>query len=246
MLQRVITASGQTLVWGEAGGAIDRLADASACYDQMLGPGDRRFKHGFGGNGAKEYQDFMTAGADGFNQWIACMNPPAEMFARSFREFLEATYARAATELGYGNWGIKEVQSGQQAARFLRTLYPEALFIFLVRNPVACLTSIKRHNWLDRPDDPQALEYYAAHWLRLAHDFRQMDFGILVKYEDLVSSPATQKQLGAYLGMDALADRFKEVNRADWKSMNNATLGFWETRRLLGVVRQEMQHHGYE
>jgi Sulfotransferase family len=246
MLQRLITATGSVLVWGEAGGALDRLADAYACYEQMLGPGGHRFKHGFGGNGAKEYQDFVAADRKGFNEWIACMNPPAATFAQSFRDFLQAVYARQANELGYGNWGIKEVQSGQEAAHFLHTLFPDALFIFLVRHPVACLTSIKRHDWLDRPNDPKALEYYASHWVRLAGEFRQMDFGKLVKYEDLVSSPETQKQLGAYLGLHTLADCFKEVNRADWKSLNNAALSFWERRRLLRIVREEMRHHGYE
>jgi hypothetical protein len=245
MLQRLITATGSVLVWGEAGGAIDRLADASACYEQMLGPGGQRFKHGFGGNGAKEYQAFVASGREGFNKWIACMNPPAETFMQAFRAFLETVYARQAAELGYANWGIKEVQSGREAADFLHALYPDARFIFLVRHPVACLTSIKRHDWLDRPKDPKALEYYASHWARLAGDFRQMDFGQLVKYEDLVSSPETQARLGAYLGLDALPGRFKEVNRADWKNLNDAALSFWEKRRLLRIVGEEMRHHGY-
>jgi hypothetical protein len=246
MLQRIITASGKSLVWGEAGGALDRLADAFACYEQMLGPGGQRFKHGFGGNGTKEYLDFKAAGKDGFNKWIACMNPPLDTFTESFRQFIEGIYARQAAELGYEGWGVKEVQSGQEAAHFLRALYPDALFIFLVRHPVACLTSIKRHNWLDHPKDPKALEYYANHWVRLANDFRQVDFGKLVKYEDLVSSPETQEQLGAYLGISDLPRRFKEANRADWKSMNDAALDFWEKRRLLRIVRGEMQHYGYE
>jgi hypothetical protein len=174
------------------------------------------------------------------------MNPPVDTFTRSFRGFLEAIFACQASELGYDGWGIKEVQSGHEAAHFLRMLYPEALFIFLVRHPVACMTSIKRHNWLDRPNDPKALEYYANHWVRLANDFRQMGFGKLVKYEDLISSPETQEQLGVYLGISAFPGRFKEVNRADWKSINNAALSYWEKRRLLRIVREEMQHHGYE
>jgi len=245
MLQRLITATGSALVWGEAGGALDRLADAYACYEQMLGPGGHRFKHGFGGNGAKEYEDFRAAGKDGFNKWIACMNPPSETFAHSFRAFLEHAYARPAAELGYGCWGIKEVQSGLEAARFLQWLYPHARFIFLVRHPFDCLTSIKRRNWLDRPGDAHALEYYGRHWSRLAGEFRQAGFGQLIKYEDLVSSPEAQEKLGGYIGISELAGRFKQVNRADWKSHHDQALGFWEKRRLSRIVGDEMRHYGY-
>ena len=195
MLQRVITATGQALIWGEAGGAVDRLADAYACYEQMLGPGERRFKHGFGGNGATEYAEFKAAGKEGFNKWIACMNPPAETFVPSFRSFLDSTYASATLALGYSRWGIKEVQSRIEAAHFLRLLYPDAKFIFLVRHPFSCLTSIKQRNWLDRPEDQQALEHYGRHWLRLASEFRQSGFGQLVKYEDLVLSPQCRRNL---------------------------------------------------
>lgn len=246
MLQRLITATGSALVWGEAGGALDRLADAWACYEQMLGPGGQRFKHGFGGNGAKEYEDFKAAGKDGFNKWIACMNPHTETFMRAFREFLENVYARPAAELGYGSWGIKEVQSGIEAARFLRQLYPEARFVFLVRHPVDCITSIKRRNWMDRPDDPRALDYYAGHWARLAGEFRQAGFGQLVKYEDLVTSPEVQERLGGYLGIPELAAHFKQVNRADWKSHHDEGLTFWERRRLSRIVGAEMRRYGYE
>ena len=246
MLQRVITATGQALIWGEAGGAVDRLADAYACYEQMLGPGERRFKHGFGGNGATEYAEFKAAGKEGFNKWIACMNPPAETFVPSFRSFLDSTYASATLALGYSRWGIKEVQSRIEAAHFLRLLYPDAKFIFLVRHPFSCLTSIKQRNWLDRPEDQQALEHYGRHWLRLASEFRQSGFGQLVKYEDLVLSPAVQEELGAYIGISGLAVCFKEVNRADWKSNHDQALSFWEKRRLSRIVGQEMRRHGYE
>jgi hypothetical protein len=246
MLQRVITATGRGLVWGEAGGALDRLADAFACYEQMLGPGGQRFKHGFGGNGASEFEAFRAAGDEGVNKWIACMNPPMPTFLLSFRALLEGIYARTAAELGYGGWGIKEVQSGIDAARFLRMLFPDARFVFLVRHPIACLTSIKRRNWLDRPGDPRALEYYAGHWSRLAGEFRQASFGKLVKYEDLVSSPATQEELGAYLGYDELRGRFGEVNRADWESHHDEALTFVEKRRLLRIAQAEMRRYGYE
>lgn len=245
MLQRVITASGQTLVWGEAGGALDRLADLMTCYDQMLGPGNKRFKHGFGGNGAEEFSKFKSAGPNGVHDWIACMNPPLETFAAAARDFLDAVYARPAEILGYQNWGVKEVQSDIETASFLRLLYPKARFVFLVRNPISCLNSIKRHNWMDRPKDPKALEYYALHWLRLSQGFSQADFGLHIKYEDIVSSKEHQKELGAYLELDSLPNHFGEARHVDWAGMNNNTLSYWEKRRLLRIVGDEMKLYNY-
>ena len=245
MLQRVITSSGQILVWGEAGGALDRLTDLMSCYEQMLGPGNKHYKHGFGGNGAQEYSKFKAAGPNGVHDWIACMNPPVEMFTTAIRDFLNSVYARPAADLGYTNWGVKEVQSDGETANFLRLLYPEAYFVFLVRNPISCLNSIKRHNWMDRPQDPKALEFYAEHWLRLSRGFRQVDFGMQVRYEDLVSSKESQEQLGAYLGIDSLPQLFEQARHVDWPGTNSDVLSYWEKRRLLGLVGEEMQRHGY-
>lgn len=246
MLQRVITASGQVLVWGEAGGALDRLADALACYEQMLGPGGTRFKHGFGGNGSQEYEDFVAAGNEGVHKWIACMNAPRGLFIGAMRKFFNAVYEEPALKLGYAAWGVKEVQSGLDAASFLRELYPEGRFVFLVRSPIACLTSIKRHDWLDRPNDPHALEHYAGHWVRLAREFRKADFGMLVRYEDLVSSRESQNKLAAYLEIDSLTQQFSESRHVDWQKSHNEALSFFERRRLARLVQHEVKEHGYD
>lgn len=246
MLQRMITACGTTLVWGEAGGALDRIAEAFSSYEQMLGPGGQHYKFGFGGNGARQYEEFISADNEGYNKWIASMNPPKGTFINSFRLFLETAYAHPARELGYENWGIKEVQSGLESARFLKMLYPRAKFVFLVRHPFACLTSIKRREWLDRPNDARALEFYAEHWTRLAREFRQAEFGQLVKYEELITSAAVQERLGKYLDCEALNRNFKKLSRADWASHNEKSLNFMEKRRLMRIARDEMQKYDYE
>ena len=246
MLQRLITASSESLIWGEAGGALDQMADAFQCYEQMLGPGGQRYKFGFGGNGAQQFQEFNVPDKQGFNKWIACMNPPVDIFFQSFYQFFESVYASPAEKLGFTSWGVKEVQSGLETARFLRKLYPSAKFVFLVRNPFACLTSIKRRNWMDRPQDPRALEYFGGHWARLAGEFRSADFGRLVKYEELVATPEVQDSLGNYLGCVELALHFNKLSRADWDSQNDNALSFWEKRRLSRIVRVEMMHYGYD
>ena len=93
---------------GEAGGALDQIADAYACYEQMLEPGGQRFEYGFGGNGVAEFEAFKAAGDESIKKWIACMNTEISAFLASFRAFVDGVYARAVSELGYSGWGIKK------------------------------------------------------------------------------------------------------------------------------------------
>lgn len=245
LVQRLVTSTGQILVWGEVGGALNSIADAFERYRQMLGPGGERFRHGFGGEGLAQYEAFRTAPASGMHQWIACMNPPEDVVLASFRKALEAIYAVPAAALGYQRWGVKEVQSGLDTALFLRRLWPNAKFVFLIRSPYACLLSIKRRGWIDWPGGRSPVRFFAEHWQRLAADFRQADFGLLVRYEDLVNDPDALLNLCKYLDIQPVDANFLRESRADWQAQNRAQLTAWErwqARRILGA---EMRRHGY-
>jgi len=246
LLQRLLTASNELLVWGEAGGALDALAEADLGYRQMLAPGKEVFKNGLGGNGAQQYEEFRKNGKEAVHKWIPCLNPPQNTIRAAFHEFLEATYARPAAELGYSRWGVKEVRCGLETAEFLRGLYPEAKFVFLIRNPFDCLSSLKRHGWMDRPNDPRALEFYARHWARLASDFRQATFGMLVRHEDLITDPAVVAKLRDYLGMQHIDDGFIAQSRVKGGVKNDSPLNWHERLRAKRIVWNEMQQHGYE
>jgi len=246
LLQRLLTASNELLVWGEAGGALDALAEADLGYRQMLAPGEDVFKNGLGGNGAQQYDEFRKNGKEAVHKWIPCLNPPQNTIRAAFREFLEATYARPAAELGYPRWGVKEVRCGLETAEFLRGLYPEAKFVFLIRNPIDCLSSLKRHGWMDRPNDPRALEFYAGHWARVAGDFRQAPFGMLVRHEDLVTDPGVVAKLRDYLDMQHIDDGFIGKSRVKGGVKNDSSLSWRERLRAKRIVWNEMQQHGYE
>jgi hypothetical protein len=240
----MVTASGEVLVWGEAGGALDNFADALERYMQMLGPGGNRYRHGFGGNGAEQYRQLRLAGRESVHQWVACLNPPQETFLNAFRDFFETSYASPAAELGYSTWGIKEVQSGIETARFIKCLYPEAKFVFLVRNPLDCLTSIKRRNWMGHHGNGDPLSFYSSHWQRLAKDFLEADFGYRLRYEDIMSSPETIDDLVKYLEISLPAD-FASKSRVDWHAENDRSLSFFERRSMLRIVGEEMEKYGY-
>lgn len=245
MLQRILTASGNVLVWGESGGALACMDDAMQKYMQMLGPGGKKFRHGYGGNGAEQYQRFREDTSAGAKLWIASMNSGLDTITDGFRGLLDTIYATPAAAMGFSRWGVKEVQLGLDNALFLRGIYPDAKFIFIVRNPMASLLSIKRRDWMDRKGDSGALRYYAEHWLRLASEFRRADFGMLVQYEKLVKDRSVIAEIGDYLGLVGIPQDFIDKSHADWKPENSCYLSWLERRRILSIVGEEMQQHGY-
>ena len=55
LLQRYITASGEILVWGETGGALNALREALAGWEQITADSSRRFGNSIGGKGEQSY-----------------------------------------------------------------------------------------------------------------------------------------------------------------------------------------------
>jgi hypothetical protein len=245
LLQRLITATQEVLVWGEAGGALECFADAWSRYEQMLGPGGTRYRHGFGGNGSQEFEAFVEAGDEGINNWIACMNPPAEHIRAALLAAFDRMYGEPSRELGYSRWGVKEVRSGIDTASFITGIFPSAKFVFLVRHPFACLESIKRRGWIDSTIHDDPLGFFAVHWATLAKQFRSANFGMTLKFEELTSSDDIVFRLAEYLEVKNIAPQFPRQSRADWNAVTEEGLTRWEKRRLLKNVEEEMLQWGY-
>jgi len=246
LLQRLIISSGQVLMWGEAGGALNTLYDVAERYAQMVGPGNVRFRHGMGGSGGESLKNFEGKGKDGVHEWIACMNMPEATVFAGLKCFFDTIYAEPAVELGYPRWGVKEVVSGVETARFLKKLYPEAKFVFLVRNPFACLLSIKRRRWLAGTAKTRPIEYFSTMWRDLASGFKDADFGFYLRYEDLISDSQVLKDLGSYLEVDGLSLDFVKNSHADWETSDKSRLTLWEKYSAGRILSNEMRRQGYE
>ena len=246
LLQRLIISSGQVLMWGEAGGALNALHDVAERYAQMVGPGDASFRHGMGGSGGDSLKNFREKGEAGVHQWIACMNMPEDAVYAGLRYFFDRIYADPAVEMGYPRWGVKEVISGVETARFLRNLYPDAKFVFLVRDPFACLLSLKRRKWLSGTVNNRPVVYFSKLWRDLASEFKNAEFGFYLRYEDLIKDEQTLKELQDYLEITGLSLDFVRSSRADWKTANKRQLTFREKFTASRILGDEMRCHGYE
>ncbi len=245
LLQRMLMSSGKALIWGESGGALKCFAEAARRYEQMLGPGNIRYEYGFGGNGDEEFKQFEKSGKNGVHTWIACINPPEQIIKDALRKTLEDIYAETARRMGYQRWGVKEVVAGTDTARLLMELYPKAKFVFLVRNPFACILSIKRRDWMDQKGMRDPLTYYANHWKKLASGFRTAGFGYYVRYEDLVEKQEIRQVLMNYVELTDLPEDFISRSRADWEAQNMDKLTRMERLKIHRLLSDEMAYHGY-
>lgn len=247
LVQRYITASGEVLVWGETGGALNALCDALAGWEQITAESSRRFPDSLGGGGEKAYRKFIeTPRPEQAQQWIANLTPPYEEIVEHTRSLLNELYAKRAHALGYPRFGIKETRCDLATAQRLQAVFPDAKFVFLVRNPLEVMLSIKRRNWMGRPAGHATLHYYAEHWRVRSQQFRQAGFGMALRYEDFIHDPALQARMMDYLAIGSRpAADFIQTSKADWKAFNQSQLSPWEQARLRYWLADEMRQWGY-
>lgn len=247
LLQRFITASGEVLVWGETGGALNAIAEAVAGWEQITADSSRRFPGGIGGKGEFAFGKFIASSkAEHASQWIANLSPPYADIRDGVYGLFDTLYGQRAQSLGYPRYGIKETRCDLTTARQLRALFPDARFLFLVRNPFDVMLSLKRRDWMGRAAGHATLKYYAEHWRTRSMQFRQADFGLTLRYEDFIADPALQSRVLDYLdiGTRPPAD-FTRTSQVDWRAANQSRLSAWERARLHYWLSGEMKQWGY-
>ncbi|MGF1630922.1 MAG: sulfotransferase [Kiloniellaceae bacterium] len=196
LLQRMVMAKNpEIIIWGEpyaAASPIQTLADQLRPFSESW-PDPAFF--------VEEH------GADLAAEWVANLYPPAASFRAAHLAYVETLFAQPARELGRRQWGLKEVRFGADQVHYLRWLYPQAKFVFLIRNPLDAYLSYRgRLSWYARWPDRMVSNPYAfgAHWARLSREFlalQRQSFGPLVRYEAL-GEEATAATLRDYLGWE--------------------------------------------
>jgi hypothetical protein len=183
-LQR-LTVTSNRLIWGEPyhfSEPVQRLQQQFTPFGDPDWPSSSWFAEAFP--------------LDSLHQeWIANLYPRTEALVNAHRAFLDQLFAMPARELGYSEWGIKEVHWDTHTAAYLQWIYPNAKFIFLVRNPLDAWRSYRaagRRWFWHWPNEPiMTPTAFGGLWARLANDFllnHKCVNGILVRYEDLTTA----------------------------------------------------------
>ena len=135
--------------------------------------------------------------------------------------------------------------------RLLRRLFPESLFVIMVRHPVAVAFSTKR---LRRT--PLSLHLLLKHWVvcheLLLDDIGQLDGMMVIRYEHLVARPAeVLAALSAFLGLrePALSARPRpltnEPHLRRWHRLGESAFSGWYVRALARRFESRVRRLGY-
>lgn len=182
LLQRILNASGELLIWGEPGCLKDAEALFSRCQRYLS-----KMPH------ANKGQVLEQSG-----QWIPTISPEVNRSVVAMRSFFSDLYGQEAAELGFGRWGFKEVRPGAaKHIRMLRVLFPGAKFVFLMRDPIDTFRSLqgkKFYQSFENPMKPMVV------WRDNVQDCvveggLSGDDLLVVKHEDIVSPEVSHSVL---------------------------------------------------
>jgi hypothetical protein len=181
LVQRALMS--QCVIWGEPLGQaalIERLADPLRAVSEQW-PESHFIYRG-------EPIDNLA------EKFVANLYPQPQHLLSAYLAWFDALFAAPARATGRERWGIKEVRLSADHAAFLRWLYPQAKFIFLIRNPYDAFRSYaarrdKGWKWFHRwPDHQLTAELFGCHWQETAGSFLTAGEalgGLVVHYEDL-------------------------------------------------------------
>ena len=137
LLQRVLNSYDDVLLWGEHAGFLADVARAFyAAWDHpSLFRDVRPLAEVLRGSQPREsWQAWMS--------WTS-----REDWLQSFRAFLDLLFVPGGLP-GKAYWGFKEIRymtaPGERTLDFLHALYPDAIYLFIVRNAFNALASVKR------------------------------------------------------------------------------------------------------
>jgi hypothetical protein len=194
LVQRLIASDASVLMWGEPFedyGIVHRLTQTI----ELFGPGDAHLS-----NSIEHLQGALS------NQWIANLNPGAAALRSAHRAFFETLFSNPAKARGYRRWGCKTVRLNANHAHYLRWVFPEAKFVFLIRHPLHSFASYRGRRWFYlRPGlQVRHSRQFLGHWQKLASSFLAQSAALgalVVRYEDLKAGNPTVDALGRHLGV---------------------------------------------
>lgn len=246
LTQRLLCSSAEALLWGEpfAHSQIIQSLSQSARFLLHDGGWDPSFFPTRTVSPEAQDQFFKNLRS----KWIANIYPDPLHLRASYRSMLDRLFAQPAHELGFERFGIKAVRLGLEHAQFLKWIYPDARFVFLVRDPWRCWKSYCGNRWIYSWPNlyvDKALPF-AKIWARNTQQFlRWNDPSLLVvKYEELLTNPKQVERMREHCELDqilmgVLNQKIRGVN------IESQPMSSSDVQRISKVCGPIAEHLGY-
>ena len=237
LLMRLINCSPDIMVWGEHNGFLTAFGRAFHALTCTFATDCMRNSERFTEVVLNQQPIILGRGERWSCEWVNAFTKSDVLSA--FRKLIVDLLARRVPE-GV-RWGFKEIRYHGEEIELLRTLFPRAQFILLLRNPVHVLQSISRH--FTRGDPKRTMQTMLRYLDFLALVQKQLEHkrqDVLVShYELLLESPEEQlSRLEQFLGTsfarpncEAILSERKKL-REPPADVHSELAAFVETSRL--------------
>lgn len=228
LLQRIINSSEDVVIWGEHGGFLSQVAEA-----YFLNLEDKTILR----NIPQQNKPFDTPQAKikklkNSKLWPAWCNWYSQKEVQNiFRSFIENFFNPSNVQKNI-SWGFKEIKYGQgcRTLEMLSDLYPDAKFVFIIRDPIDVVASnyfksIRKKSGLDsqltiscatefKENCDFSIQEEAEAWSKqnaYFQDFQEKNShrSLQVVYEELISDPIVAESILKWLGVSYSTEKIR-------------------------------------
>lgn len=236
LLQRILNASDEIFIWGEP----TFLPDVLALFDKI----EQRF--------TKVEFNRQEALAKRIGAWIPVVSPLPAQARHGLRALFDALYANDDVLCKGRRWGFKEVRpNAVEYIRFLKMLYPEARFYFLIRNPWDAYRSVQAKKFKQNFTYPMhPVEVWNQNACAAYDHIQSDDHCLLVKFEELIQQDRQNNELLQKITQHAsinLCDRmYEELETVTDSSGKDVRLSDENSAEIQKIAGQTTRLFGYD
>ena len=245
LLQRILNSVEEVSIWGEHGGFLKTIAESYYKFEH---------KNVINNLNTKKSPINSLNYIKDIKNWSAWSNPfGKEEIKSNFKRFVGSFFCFEPFKL---YWGFKEIRygSGDKVLYFLKDLFPNSKFIFIVRNPLDVLASQVS---VFKKNDKSSLIKISTNWANqneglLGFYHNNPDECFLVKYEDIVTPTGScLRELFDFLELDLTSKQSEVLNLKSGRGQDphsKKRVGLFtkeEIKTIINVVGSTAKKLGY-
>ena len=244
LMQRLLCSSGELLLWGEPYANSMPVQHMHRTALPLLHAGLPK-DHFIERTSPNRWKEIY---ADLGRYWIANIYPDPAHIRAAHRKMLDTLFRDSANKLGFPRFGLKEVRLNGDHAQYLKWLYPDARFVFLVRNPWDAWNSYRGAQWYYAWPDLliTSVEQFSQLWLQnLDSLLSWKDESIfLVRYEDILREEAALDQVQEHCMLENI-DRTVMQAKITGLEKTPGEITPEESRRIALICGERARQLGY-